>query len=134
MMLKSLISNPLLRSSLSTPQNQTLLAQSVLKSQAALAPFSLYMTQMRGFTGKTESGFKFKTPKMRLKHVTRVFPPPGLDLRIPMGLTHETFLRQIGGDCEEVADKFENIDEVFKLDSVSRIYEAILLHCPINLD
>eukprot|EP00347_Sterkiella_histriomuscorum_P010457 403376209 len=78
---------------------------------------SLYMTQLRTFTGKTESGHKFKTPKMRMKHLSPVFPPPGLNLRIPTDLTHEAYLRQIGGDCEEYADKFENIDEVFNLDS-----------------
>jgi len=71
----------------------------------------------RPFTGKTESGFKFKTPKMRMRVVRPIFPPPGLDLKIPEGLTHEQFCRQIGGDCAEYADKFENIEEMFKLDS-----------------
>jgi hypothetical protein len=46
---------------------------------------------MRGFTGKTESGFKFKTPKMRMRVVHPVFPPPGLDLKIPEGLTPEKY-------------------------------------------
>ena len=72
---------------------------------------------MRSFTGKTESGFKFKTPKMRMRVVHPVFPPPGLDLRIPEGLTPEKFCKQIGGDCHEYADKFETIDEVFKFES-----------------
>ena len=64
------------------------------------------------FTGKTESGFKFMTPKLRMRTV-RPIEPPGLNLKVPKDLDHETFLRQIGGDCEEIADKFESIDEVF---------------------
>ena len=36
----------------------------------------------RAFTGKTESGFKWKTPKMRMRKV-RPIAPPGLDLQIP---------------------------------------------------
>ena len=74
----------------------------------------------RSFTGKTESGFKFKTPKMRMLSVKPVYPPPGLNLRIPEGLTPEQFCKQIGGDCAEFADKFESIDEIFSLDSVRR--------------
>ena len=42
------------------------------------------------FTGKTESGHKFKTPKMRLRVVHRV-PAPGLKLKIPAGMTPEKF-------------------------------------------
>jgi hypothetical protein len=64
------------------------------------------------FTGKTESGFKFKTPKLRMR-VVRPISPPGLDLKPPADLTPEKFCRQIGGDCEEIADKFENINEIF---------------------
>ena len=74
---------------------------------------------MRSFTGKTESGHKFKTPTLRMKVVNPVYPPPGLNLKIPEGLTTETFCKQIGGDCLEYADKFESIDEVFKLTPVS---------------
>ncbi len=46
-----------------------------------------------------------------------MFPPPGLNLQIPEGLSPEQFCKQIGGDCAEYADKFENIQEVFNLDS-----------------
>ena len=46
--------------------------------------------QCMGFTGKTESGFKFKTPKMRMR-VVRPIAPPGLDLKIPEGMTPELF-------------------------------------------
>ncbi|CDW81732.1 UNKNOWN [Stylonychia lemnae] len=78
----------------------------------------LYYTTLRSFTGKTESGFRFKTPKMRMKHVNPIFPPPGQNLMIPKDLTPEVYLKSIGGDCGEYADKFETIDEVFNLDSV----------------
>ena len=60
------------------------------------------------FTGKTESGFKYKTPQLRMR-VVRPITPPGLDLRIPLELTTEKFLMQIGGDCDEISDKFETI-------------------------
>ena len=36
-----------------------------------------------------------------------------MNLKIPADLDPETFLRQIGGDCDDVADKFETIDEIF---------------------
>ncbi len=68
------------------------------------------------FTGKTESGFKFKTPKLRMR-VVRPITPPGLDLRVPLDLTPEKFLMQIGGDCDEIADKFETIQQVFSENS-----------------
>ena len=77
----------------------------------------LLTTPLRCFTGKTESGFKFKTPKMRMRVVNPIFPPPGLNLQIPEGLTPEKFCKQIGGDCSEYSDKFETIEEVFNLDS-----------------
>ena len=64
------------------------------------------------FTGKTESGFKFKTPKLRMR-VVRPIDPPGLNLKVPDNLSAELFCKQIGGDCEEIADKFETIDQVF---------------------
>ena len=70
--------------------------------------------QMRTFTGKTESGHKWKTPTLKLRKVKRI-PPPGLDLKIPDGLDPETFCRQIGGDCDDISDKFETIDEIFTL-------------------
>lgn len=43
------------------------------------------------FTGKTESGFKYKTPKLRMR-VVRPISPPGLDLRLPLDLTPVKFL------------------------------------------
>lgn len=69
------------------------------------------------FTGKTESGFRYATPKLRMKRVKRV-APPGKDLVIPEDLTPEKFCRMIGGDCEDIADKFEDdINAVFTEDS-----------------
>ena len=74
--------------------------------------FGMPATQVRYFTGKTEDGFKWRTPKLRLRKVGRV-PAPGDKLKIPTDLTPETFCAQIGGDCDDIADKFETIDEVF---------------------
>ena len=51
---------------------------------------------------------------MRLRRVN-VIDPPGLDLKIPEDLDPETFCRQIGGDCDEYHDKFDNIQQIFEL-------------------
>ena len=92
-----------------------------LHSQRLATPGGLLTyTALRNFTGKTESGFKFKTPKLRMRVVRPIFPPPGLNLKIPEELTAENFCKQIGGDCAEYSDKFESISEVFNLNSVSR--------------
>jgi hypothetical protein len=42
-----------------------------------------YNLTLRTFTGKTETGFKFTTPKMRMKSITPIFPPPGENLQLP---------------------------------------------------
>jgi hypothetical protein len=73
---------------------------------------------MRSFTGKTEDGFKWRTPKLKMRKVGRV-EAPGNNLKIPSGLDAETFCKQIGGDCDDIGDKFESIDEVFTMDRVS---------------
>jgi hypothetical protein len=44
---------------------------------------NFYKYTLRNFTGKTETGFKFTTPKMRMKSVQPIFPPPGDNLQIP---------------------------------------------------
>ena len=95
------------------------------RSPAALAaiartaqPSLLLPVQAMAFTGKTESGFKYKTPKLRMRKVQRV-EAPGLKLKIPADLDAETFCKQIGGDCDDIADKFETIDEVFNMTTVS---------------
>ena len=72
--------------------------------------------QTRMFTGKTESGHKFKTATLRMKSVKPI-PPPGLALRPPQDLDVTLFCKQIGGDVEEYSDKFENINELFDLTS-----------------
>ena len=71
-------------------------------------------TQIRFFTGKTEDGFKWRTPKLRLRKVNRI-PAPGENLQIPAELDAETFCKQIGGDCDDIADKFESLDEVMTM-------------------
>ena len=78
---------------------------------------SFYLNQARTFTGKTESAFKYKTPKLKMRCVRPLYPAPGLDLKVPQELDPVTYCRQIGGDCEEYADKFEDINEVFNLSS-----------------
>ena len=87
-----------------------------LRTQSMLTGFTrspaLIQCQAMLFTGKTESGHKFQTPKMRLRVVHRV-PAPGLKLKIPWDMTPEKFCQQIGGDCDEVADKFESMDQIF---------------------
>ena len=71
-----------------------------------------------------------------MRVVRQIYPPPGLNLQIPEGLTPETFCKQIGGDCAEYADKFETIDEVFKLDSkelkakgIPIVQRKYIMHC-----
>ena len=51
--------------------------------------------------------------------VVRPMAAPGLEFKIPEDLEVEGFFRQIGGDCEEHADKFESIEEVFNEDSLA---------------
>ena len=74
--------------------------------------------QIRYFTGKTEDGQKWRTPKLRMRKVGRV-PAPGDNLKIPADLDVETFCKQIGGDCDDIADKFETLDELFTQTTVS---------------
>ena len=45
--------------------------------------FNFNSIQMKFFTGKTETGWKFTTPTMKRKSITPVFPPPGENLVIP---------------------------------------------------
>ena len=84
----------------------------------------IVMTQMR-FIGKTESPHKFKQPTLRMKNVRRIFPPPGLDLKIPEDLEPEAFLKSIGGDCDEYADKFETMKDVMEMSSLKMKHEGV---------
>ena len=43
-----------------------------------------------------------------------------MNLQLPKDLDAETFCRQIGGDCDDYSDKFESLEEVFSLNSVSK--------------
>lgn len=61
--------------------------------------------------------------------VVRPIPAPGLDLKIPDGLTPEKFCKMIGGDCEEIADKFEDdINAVFTEKTVAFKERGIPCH------
>lgn len=64
------------------------------------------------FTGKTETGFKFTTPFMQIRKLQPIYPPPGYNLKAPEGWTVQKFFEKIGGDCHEIASKFESINEV----------------------
>ena len=55
-------------------------------------PQMLLPVQSMLFTGKTESGFKFKTPKLRLR-VVRPIAPPGINLKVPSDLSPELFCK-----------------------------------------
>ncbi len=43
-------------------------------------------TSVKFFTGKTETGWKFTTPTMRMKSIKPIYPPPGDNLVIPSKL------------------------------------------------
>ena len=62
---------------------------------------------------------------MRMKNVRRIFPAPGLDLKIPDGLEPEPFLKSIGGDCDEYADKFESMKDVMEMESLKMKHEGV---------
>ena len=67
---------------------------------------------MRAFTGKTETGHRYTTPYLKRIRCMPVYPPPGLNLKLP-DWTPEEYLYKIGGDTYEHADKFETLEEVF---------------------
>ena len=74
-------------------------------------------TTTKHFTGKTETGFKFTTPKLKMRSITPVHPAPGYNLKLP-DWTTQKFCEKIGGDCHDIADKFEGLQEMFDADSV----------------
>ena len=43
----------------------------------------LYKFNLKCFTGKTETGWKFTTPTMKMKVVRPIYPPPGYNLVLP---------------------------------------------------
>jgi hypothetical protein len=48
-----------------------------------LRPRTFNLNIFKCFTGKTETGWKFTTPLMKMKSVNPIFPPPGEKLEIP---------------------------------------------------
>ena len=78
--------------------------------------------------GKTESVHKYKTPKMRMLCTRPIYPAPGLNLIIPQDLDVQDFMRQIGADCHEYADKFEDINAVFKMTSMEMKAAGVPTH------
>lgn len=97
----------------------------MLKNYLKISPFTnkfnFYFQTAKFFTGKTETGHKFTTPTMRMKSIKPIFPPPGDNLVIPKWTT-ELFCEKVGGDCHTVADKFENIQEIFTIKTVCLNY------------
>ena len=69
----------------------------------------------RFFASSKANKNKFKTPKLRLKNVNPILPPPGFGLELPEWTPTEYF-RRIGGDCEEFGENFESLSEVFSED------------------
>ena len=45
--------------------------------------FRLFQLSNKAFTGKTETGWKFTTPLMKMKSCKLISPPPGDNLEIP---------------------------------------------------
>lgn len=96
-----------------------------LLSKSKLNSKILYSIKFNNFTGKTQTGWKFTTPTLRMKCVRPIYPPPGMNLEVPskffskLDWSPKLFCERIGGDCHEVADKFENINEFFECKTVS---------------
>jgi hypothetical protein len=42
-----------------------------------------YKLKVNYFTGKTQTGWKFTTPLMKMKSINPIFPAPGFNLEIP---------------------------------------------------
>jgi hypothetical protein len=56
---------------------------------------------------------KCKDPRIRSFVFPPVYPPPGLHLKADDSWTPQKYLKKIGGDTEEYADKFESVQEIF---------------------
>ena len=61
-----------------------------LNNKLNFSQFNFYLksVSIKFFTGKTETGFKFTTPKLRMKSVKPIMPPPGDNLEIPSKLIY----------------------------------------------
>jgi hypothetical protein len=44
---------------------------------------NFYKLKVNFFTGKTQTGWKFTTPLIKMKSINPIFPPPGFNLEIP---------------------------------------------------
>ena len=53
-------------------------------------------------------------PKIKYRTCIPMYPPPGFGLKVPEW-EPEYFLLRIGGGCSEYADKFEKIEQMFKM-------------------
>ena len=96
-----------------------MLATRLLRPSMMVTCNHQFVPFQRMFKGKEEDGFKYRTPKMRLRCVQPI-PPPGMSLKMAEGWTAEKFCKKIGGDCDEHYDKFEKAEEVITLTSVSK--------------
>ena len=56
---------------------------------------------------------RFKDPRIRTFLNPPITPPPGLELKAKDGWTPAQYLKKIGGDTEEYAEKFESVQEIF---------------------
>lgn len=55
---------------------------------------------------------RFRDPRIRTFLDPVTTPPPGLALKAPEDWTVEKFFKKIGGDLEEYADKFDNVQQI----------------------
>lgn len=56
---------------------------------------------------------RYKEPRIRTFVYPPVNPPPGLFLKADESWTPQKYLKKIGGDVEEYAEKFETVQEIF---------------------
>jgi hypothetical protein len=56
---------------------------------------------------------RYKEPRLRTFVFPPVSPPPGLYLKADENWTPQKYLKKIGGDVEEFAEKFESVQEIF---------------------
>jgi len=79
----------------------------------AFFPIRINYFPIRNFTGKTETGWKFTTPTLKMIKIKPIFPPPGFSLKAPEGWTVKKLFEKLGGDLHEHDSKFESIKEIF---------------------
>lgn len=73
---------------------------------------SLFYLKKYNFTGKTETGWKFTTPTLKMISIKPIYPPPGNNLKAPENWTVKKFFEKLGGDLHEHNSKFETIKEL----------------------